>query len=273
MALLAVLVVGGIVIFRRSSTPPPPTIIANQIYVSQVSNTSLKFVSAEKVASQSTDGDLLDAKGGETFTTSDTGTGYAYFRFPGQVEVYLAGGSQLLIKDPTDERTRSDIVLIQGSLLVILPGTFPADQRFMVESAEGAQAWVTGSMMGAQYDPQKHELYVDCLQDHCAYTDNAGSQPLSQGSHVTLNGNRVVSGGLGTRNELWQFVRYIVAAPTLVPSPIPNLAATQACRYFTSLGLSCETGFPTATITPSPTPNLGATQTCRRDLSLGTPCP
>ena len=273
LVLIGVLVAGGIVIFRRSSTPPPPTIIANQIYVSQVSNTSLQFVSAEKVTSQSTDGDLLDAKGGETFTTSDTGTGYAYFRFPGQVEVYLAGGSQLLIKDPADERTRTDIVLNRGSLLVILPGTFPADQRFLVESAEGAQAWVTGSMMGAQYDPQSHQLYVDCLQDRCGYTDKTTSQPLPQGSHVILNGTSVVSSGIGTRNELWQFVRYIVAAPTLVPSPIPNLAATQACRYFTSLGLSCETGFPTATITPSPTPNLGATQTCRRDISLGTPCP
>ncbi len=63
LVLIGVLVAGGIVIFRRSSTPPPPTIIANQIYVSQVSNTSLQFVSAEKVTSQSTDGDLLDAKG------------------------------------------------------------------------------------------------------------------------------------------------------------------------------------------------------------------
>ncbi len=154
-----------------------------------------------------------------------------------------------------------------------LPDAFPANQRLAVESPEGAQVWVSGSTMGVQYDPSTHELYADCLQGQCGYVDANGSESLSEGSHISLNGMTVLSSGPGARSELWQFAPDIVEAPTLVPSATPNLAATQSCRYFASLGLSCASGFPTATITASPTPNLAATQACRRSLNLGTPCP
>jgi hypothetical protein len=266
-------VAGWLVIPRPPSHPPLPTVFANQIYVSQVSNTTLQVVSANNAASPASDGDLLEFKSGETLATAETGTGYAYFGFPGQAEVYMASSTGIGIRNPGDERTKIDVLLDHGSLLVKLPSAFPADQRFLVETPDGAQVWLGSSMMGLQYDRVKHELYVDCLQDLCGYMDGTTSKPLSEGTHVTLNGTKVISTGPGTRNELWQFVPDLIPAPTPIPSATPNLAATQACRYLLSVGLDCLAGFPTATIVPTTTPNAGATQTCRYYKSLGTPCP
>ena len=274
LSIIALLLLAGCSLIPSSSSHSPlPTGIANQIYVSQVSDTSLRVLSADKAASTASDGDLLDFKSGETLTTTETGTGYAYFGFPGQVEVYMASATGIGIRNPADERTKIDVLLNHGSLLVKLPSAFPADQRFLVETPDGAQVWLGSSMMGLQYDSVKHELYVDCLQHLCGYLDGTTSKPLSEGSHVTLNGTKVISTGAGTRNELWQFVPDLVTAPTPIPSATPNLAATQQCRYLTSLGLSCLAGFPTATIVPTTTPNAGATLTCRYYKSLGTPCP
>jgi hypothetical protein len=225
---------------------------------------------------------MIDFRSGESLSTADTGYGYVHLGFPGQVDVYLASGTGTILKDSADERVSIDMLLTRGWWLAELPKTFSANQRVAVESPEGAQAWVSGnnagtqsvgSMMGVQYLSGTQELYVDCLRGECGYKDAAGSHPLPEGSHVALSGMAVLSAGPGNRSELWQFVPNLVSVPTLVPSATPNLAATQSCRYFTSLGLSCESGFPTATITPSPTVDAAATQRCARSQKLGTPCP
>jgi PPM family protein phosphatase len=224
-------------------SPPPlaplPTILQDQIFISQIWNTSLQILSTDNISSQPSQGDLLDFKSGETITTTGGNEGYAYIGFPGQVEVYLAGGTEIFIKDPNDTQTKFDIVLNHGSILVNLPPTFPAGQRFLVETPTGSQAWISGSMIGLQYDPSTFKLYVDCLQDICGYLENALSQSLPQGSHIVLIGMKVISIGPGTRNELWQFIPDLVPTPTLTPSATPNVAATQACRYYQSLGTPC----------------------------------
>jgi hypothetical protein len=253
--------------------PSPPTSISSQIYIPQVSNTGLQVISPAKVASLAYNGDLVDYEKGQTFATSEKGTGHAELGFPGQVEVYLAPNTQIQLRDPSDEGAKVEILLERGLLVVKLPDSFPPDQRFMVVSPEGAQVWINSSMVGVQYDAAQHELYADCLKGQCGYLDSNGNQTLPVNSHVALIGMQVQSAGAGTHNEFWQFAPDLVAAPTAIPSATPNLAATQSCRYFTSLGLSCASGFPTLTITPSPTPNIGATLTCRRFESLGTPCP
>ena len=280
---ILIVVVTGLYVLRSLSAPSSQGIaITDQIYVSQVSNTVLQALSAEKAASQPSTGDMIDFRGGETLSTAETGYGYVQLGFPGQVEVYLASGTETILKDPADERISIDMLLTRGWVLARLPQTFSASQRVVVGSPEGAQVWASGSaagalvapsVIGAQYLSATHELYVDCLKGQCGYTDGLGSHVLPEGSHVSLNGKTLLSGGPGNRSELWQFVPNMIAAPTLIPSATPNLAATQSCRYFTSLGLPCDTGFPTLTITPSATPNAAATQHCARSRKLGTPCP
>jgi len=256
-----------------SAVTVAPTGIADQVYISEISNTVLQVTSPDKSVVQPVKGDLAPAQNGTAFSTADTGTGYVRLGFPGQATVFMASGTDMVIKDPADEQTAIHLELDGGSLLAELPDSFPAGQRLAVDSPEGARVWITASMIGVQYDPSTHELYADCLKGHCGYTDAQGNHPLAEGAHVALNGNRVLDSGPGIRSELWQYIPNIVAPPTAVPSVTPNLAGTQACRYFTSLGLSCEGGFPTITTTPSPTPNYEATQACRRSQNLGTPCP
>lgn len=276
-AILLLLVIFGaaawLLVSCRPSSPTTPTGVAQQIYVSQVSNTVLQLLSADKKNSQPSSGDLVDFQGGETFSAADTGDGYVQLGFPGHVDVYLASGTEMLLKSPPDEQTNADIVLNRGQLLVRLPNTFPADKRFAVEGPSGGQVWESSSLMGVQYDLASGQIYMDCLEGQCGYADSAGAHSLPAGSHVTLNGKNTVDVGPGNRAELWQFVPGLVTAPTPVPSETPNLAATQRCMYFKSLGLSCEGGFPTVTITPSPTANAAATQACARSQKLGTPCP
>jgi hypothetical protein len=242
----------------------------------------LQVLSAEKAASQPNTGDMFAYKGGESLSTAETGYGYVQLGFPGQIEVYLASSTETLLRTSTDERVSAEMLLTRGWLLVRTPNTLAASQRILIDSPEGAQAWVSGSasgtapspsVMGAQYMLATHELYVDCIKGQCGYTDSLGSHILQEGSHVSLNGKTLLSGGPGNRGELWQFVPNMVTAPTLVPSATPNLGATQACRYFTSLGLSCDSGFPTPTASPIATPNEAATQQCNRSQQLGTPCP
>ncbi len=273
-------------LLRPPSQGAEPTSIANQIYVSEVSSTVLQVLSSEKVASQPLKGDLVEFKSGVSLSTAETGYGHVELGFPGQVDIYLASGTETMLRDSADERVSIEILLTRGWLLARLPQTFSATSRVVVDSPEGAQAWASGSavgaqfsssILGAQYLSVTHELYVDCLKGQCGYTDSLGNHILPEGSHVSLNGKTVLSTGPGTRSELWQFVPSMVEAPTLIPSVTPNVAETQSCRYFLSLGLTCEGGFPTATITPTPTltptPNWAATQQCIHDQRLGTPCP
>ncbi len=272
-ALLLVILLAAAVGCQPSSPTGQPTSVGSQIFVSEISNTVLQVISPQKAASQPNKGDMIDFLSGESLSTAETGYGYVQLGFPGHVDIYLSSGTETALRKSDDERVKIDLLLAGGWLLVSLPDSFPADQRVVVESPEGAQVWASGSLLGAQYISGAHELYVDCLKGQCGYTDATGSHTLPEGSHVSLNGRTLLSAAPGNRSELWQFVPNMITAPTLVPSATPNLAATQSCRYFTSLGLSCTGGFPTATITPSPTPNLAATQECRRDLRLGTPCP
>ncbi len=213
--------------------PPLPTISVNQIYISKVWNTTLQARSVDNNTTKLSDDTPIDFNSGETLTTSGNGNGYAAIGFPGQVELYLADGTEILTKDSLD------IILNQGMLLVKLPNTFNKDQHFIVETSYGSQAWISGSIMGLQYDPLKHELYFDCLEGTCGYLENSLNQSLPQGSHVVLNGAEVISTGSGTRNELWQFIPDLIPTPTVTPSATPNIAATQACRYYKSLGTPC----------------------------------
>lgn len=276
------LMAGGLILLGACRPTAPPTSLADQIYVSQVANTVLQVLSPEKVASQPTTGDWIDSKSGESLSTADTGYGFVHLSFPGKVNVYLASGTGTILKDAANEQISIDMLLTRGWWLAELPETFSATTRVAVESPEGAQAWVSGtlagtqqagSMMGVQYLSATHELYVDCLRGECGYMDGTGSHSLPEGSHISLNGKTALSNGPGNRGELWQFVPNLVSVPTPIPSATPNLAATQACMYFTSLGLSCKSGFPTLTITPSPTLDAAATQECWRNQKLGTPCP
>ncbi len=255
------------------STPGTPISAGSRIHVTKISNTVLQVLSAGKVASQPASGEWIDSVGGESLSTAETGYGYVQLGFPEQVDLYLASGTETSLKHPADERVSLDVLLTGGWLLASLPDSFPADQRVVVESPEGGQAWISGSMLGAQYLSSTHELYVDCLKGQCGYTDGTGGHSLPEGSHVSLNGRTLLNTGPGNHNELWQFVPNLVAAPTVAPSATPNVAATQSCRYFMSLGLSCTGGFPTLTATPSATPNAAATQECWRHQKLGTPCP
>ncbi len=286
-AWIAVLVVVLILVaWGCSARPTPPPSAVNQIYVLQVSNTILQALSPEKAASQPLKGDLIDFKAGESLSTAETGYGYVQLGFPGKVDIYLASGTETLLRDAADERDRIDVLLTRGWWLASLPETFGANERVVVESPDGAQAWASGSavgtqfsasVIGAQYIAPMHELYVDCLKGQCGYSDSLGNHILPEGSHVSLNGKTMLSTGPGTRSELWQFAPNMIEAPTLIPSATPNVAETQSCRYFKSLGLSCEGGFPTATTTPTPTltptPNWAATQMCNQGRKLGTPCP
>jgi protein phosphatase len=214
--------------------PPAPALAAvppAQFLVAAIWNTSLRVGSAENVTSQASVGNTFDLKSGTTLTTTGSGSGYAFVGFPGQAEAYLGDGTEIVVK------SEADLVLNKGTFLLVLPGAY--GHRFLVETPDNAQAWIGGSTMGLLYDASAHELYVDCLQDVCGYMDNSQSQTLHEGSHITLNGTRVISLGGGTRNELWQFVPDKVAAPTATPSPIPTAAATEACRYKNKQGTPC----------------------------------
>ncbi len=100
LLLVLFVVAARLLVFRPSSTTGQPTGIADQIYVSQLSNTVLQFLSAEKAASQPSKGDLLDFKSGESFSTAETGNGYVQLGFPGQAVVYQASGTEMLLKLP-----------------------------------------------------------------------------------------------------------------------------------------------------------------------------
>ncbi len=281
---LAILVVvaGGALVSIILNPRATPTPMANLIYLSDLSGTALEVAPPGEEVWQPNKGDMIQSKIGQTFSTTDTGYGHVHLGFPGQVDIYLASSTQILLKESADERTHTDLLLTHGWLIAKLPNTFPAGQRLVVENPEGARVWASGTeagdqyivaTIGVQYLPAAGELYVDCLKGQCGYVDASGEHPLSEGSHVTLKGNTVLTTGPGIRSELWQFVSNMVSTPTPVPSQTPDVAATQACQLLLSMGQSCDTGFPTLTITPSPTLDIIATQECKRQQSLGTPCP
>jgi hypothetical protein len=129
-------------------------------------------------------------------------------------------------------------------MLIRLPDTFPSTRKFTIRLTDGVRIWLTGSMMGLDYDAPNHKLYVDCLEHECWIEGMNG--PLAAGFHALLEGSQVVvvETGPGTRNELWQFVPSLVATPTPTPTVTPNLAATQLCGYNRHLGTPCAPSTP-----------------------------
>ena len=243
VAVLITGILGYLLITHLTSTPPAPpslpAVTGNQVYIAQVWNLKLTAQSANGSSESLQTSALLSFDSGEIFqTTGGSGNGYAYLGFPGQAQLYLAGDTSITLKNITD--AQFEILLNQGWILLNQPG-----RNFLVDTPNGAQAWITGSMMGLHYDASSHELYVDCLQDVCGI--GGSDTPLLEGSHAILLGNQVVSTGIGNHNEYWQFVPNLVATPTstitmtitMTPSKTPNLKATQACRYYKSLGTPC----------------------------------
>ncbi len=242
--IVAVLVVGilGLVLATHvNSTPPPPpplpTVTGNQVYIAQIWNLTLTTQSTNGSSQSPQTGSLLSFENGEIIqTTGGSRNGYAYLGFPGQAQLYLAGDTSITLKGMTD--AQFEILLNRGWILLNQPG-----RKFLIDTPNGAQAWITGSMMGLHYDVSLQELYVDCIQDVCGI--GGSDNPLLEGSHALLQGNQIISTGIGNHNEYWQFVPNLVATPTststitMTPSATPNLKATQSCRYYQSLGTPC----------------------------------
>jgi hypothetical protein len=225
---------GGVILFQALQTPPPPpslpTITGNQIYIAQIWHVTLSSMSSTGASQSVNAGSLLNFENGETIQT-DNGDGYAYLGFPGQAQLYLGRGTQIVLKDVS---AQFEILLNQGWVLINQPG-----RKFLVDTPTGAQVWVSGSMMGLHFDPTTNELYVDCLQDQCYV---AGlNQPFPEGYHMDLRAGQVGSPEVGTHNEYWQFVPDLVATPTSTPTPTatPNIKATQACQYYQNQGTPC----------------------------------
>ncbi len=238
VAILILAILGIRILSQITSTAPPlpalPTITGNQIYVAQVWQLSLNVHSSSTGLSQLVQqGDLLNFEQDQNIQSIGD-NGYVYFGLPGQAQLYLASNTEITLKSISD--TQFDILLNQGSIVVNQPG-----RKFLIYTPNGAQAWISGSMMGLFYDINTQELYIDCLQDKCWIGNN---QPLPAGFFALMKGTEIISSGTGTRNELWQFVPNLVATPT-----------------------------PTLTMTPSITPDIKATQTCGYLQGLGTPCP
>jgi protein phosphatase len=234
LAVLVASFLGLTILSRLTRTPPSiptlPPVSENQVYIAQVWNLSLQVISPNGSSQVVQPGTPMDFKSGEAFQTTN-GSGYVYIGLPGQAQLYLGGNTEIILNGISS--AEFDILLNQGWLLVNQPG-----RKFLVTTPDGSQAWVSGSMMGLQYNATAQELYIDCLQDMCWVSAN---QPLPAGFHALLKGNQVVSSGPGTQNELWQFVPNLVATPTSTPSPTvtPNIEATQACNYYQSLGTPC----------------------------------
>ena len=102
-AVLIVGFLGQLFCSKHYKTPPPPpslpTITGNQIYIAQIWHVTLNSMSPSTGASQSVNtGSLLNFENGETIQT-DNGNGYAYLGFPGQAQLYLAGGTEIILRD------------------------------------------------------------------------------------------------------------------------------------------------------------------------------
>ena len=257
--LVAVVIVGflaAVILLQITPPRPPiptvielsstPALLDNQIFVAQMQNLSLNGTSPRTGVSQPVNiGSLLNFENGESFQTS-SGNGYAYLEFPGHAQVYLAGDTAITLKNLSDKQF--EILLSDGWILIYRPG-----RKFLVDTPNGAQAWVVGSMIGLHFDAGTQELYVDCLEDTCGISGY--DQPLPQGSHSILNGNQIVAMGVGIHSEYWQFVPSLLSTPTSTLTP----PATT-----------------TLTLTPLETPqylNSRATQICYRSQIKGTPCP
>lgn len=234
-AIALIVVFIGVAVLFPAIQPTPvlptlPPVTGSQIYVAQLFNLSLNGISPTTGSLPSVNnGSFLKFELNETLQTSNgQGYAYAYLGFPGQAQVYLAGNTEITLKTISD--TQFEILLNHGSILINKPG-----RRFSVDAPDGAQVWVSASMMGLKFDVSTQELYVDCLEDKCGVTGLDMSFP--QGNHIVLQGNQVSSPAPGTHNEYWQFVPNLVATPTptITPTATANSEATQACEYNKSL--------------------------------------
>lgn len=99
----------------------------------------------------------------------------------------------LTSNDPTDQGLITKITLSAGKLFVILKGGSTD-----VETPSGV-ASVRGSYMKVEVDPVTGDVYVTCLEGHCAVQNPAGTVEFTTGQRTTLfhkdaNGNWTVPG-------------------------------------------------------------------------------
>jgi len=220
-AIAAVLLIGllCLMIFSRlisiySSLPSLPTITESQIYLAQIQDLKLTVFSSNNSSPQSIQpGSLVNFINSEVVqTTGSYGKGYAYLGLPGDGQLYLAGNTSIIFENLA--QPQFGIMLNKGWVLVNKPS-----RKFLVNTPNGSQAWASsGAMMGLHYDTETLELYIDCLQGTC-WIDS--QRPLPTGLHAILKGTQIVSSGLGTRNDYWQFVPGLV--PILTPTPASTL--------------------------------------------------
>jgi hypothetical protein len=247
--LLLILVGGGTWLFTsgpmaRHPTATLPPIAQDQIYILNVSKTTLSAQDSSGNLTTVSTGKMIDFVPGTLIRVDDTADGYARLVFPGQAEAFFAPGAEatLLSSDATGILLR----LERGKMLVHLPEDFPGGRKFTVQNSSGALAWVSGSLMGVEQDLINDWLYVDCLEHECWVSNGISEKLLSVGQHAALDDSFTLPED-GINFDLWNFAPDLILAPTgdseVTYSPTTTVISSET---ETAVASSTSTKKPTA---------------------------
>jgi tRNA A-37 threonylcarbamoyl transferase component Bud32 len=238
-------------------TPTPTataTVPAGFVYVTDVQGSAEGLSSGGGEAAVIGRGALLPAGPGSRVRTAAGG----------QVSLGLPNGAVLIlgpdteleltsVAAPNTGSTSTILNLVRGRLAGLV--SLGPNEYFAVQSGSGLRAESLGSAFGAQYDPSRQRLDLDCLAGACRLIGGTGSLELEAGQHSWLDAFGGPFPADTARAEPWAY-----AAAALTPSAPAGEATASVTSPIASASATPAATTPPPTATPSATTEPTATE-------------
>jgi protein phosphatase len=190
--------------------------------------------------------------------TLQTLEGSIQFILPDSSRIYLDRFSKVTLTQIADPRTgeRNNILTLeQGRLLVAYSP--PAGYSSTIAAPGNLRAQVSGSILGAAFDPAQSRLEADCLEGECLVANVRDVLQLSEGQSAWAS-----AGGMGplekARYDLWVGLAGTDVAwitPTTLPTATSTATPTATRNYVPVK----TTEAPSSGSNPTATPELTST--------------